>query len=113
MVVPTWATIRPVAAALHRFANPAVVCEGWYAVDERSPETHRGEAERAAGEVAHELAEAGAAYAKVGDADERSHPGGNAGDSEDSGDEAKASAESSEGEGEPEGEKRDEEGGAA
>jgi len=32
MVVPTWATIRPVAAPLQRFANPAVVCEGWYAV---------------------------------------------------------------------------------
>jgi TPP-dependent pyruvate/acetoin dehydrogenase alpha subunit len=37
---------------------------GWYAVDERTPETHRGERERehAEGEV-RELAEAGAAYA--------------------------------------------------
>jgi pyruvate dehydrogenase E1 component alpha subunit len=35
---------------------------GWYAVDERSPETHPGEKEREAGEVAHELAEAGAAH---------------------------------------------------
>jgi pyruvate dehydrogenase E1 component alpha subunit len=88
--------------------------KGWYAVDERSPETHRGEEERDAGDIAHELAEAGAAYAKVGDADERSHPGGggNSEDSDDSeGDETEASAESSEGEGEPEGEERDEEGG--
>jgi len=88
--------------------------KGWYAVDERSPETHRGEEERDAGDIAHELAEAGAAYAKVGDADERSHPGGggDSGDSDDSeGEETEASAESSEGEGEPEGEERDEEGG--
>jgi pyruvate dehydrogenase E1 component alpha subunit len=38
---------------------------GWYAVDERTPEPHRGEAEREAAEAAgvRELAEAGAAYA--------------------------------------------------
>src|SRR3954451_9061429 len=79
--------------------------KGWYAVDERSPETHRGEEERGASAVAHELAEAGAAYAGFGDADERSNPGGAAeSDNDESGDEAKASAESSEGEGEPEGE---------
>src|SRR4051795_1194486 len=35
----------------------------WYAVDERAPEPHRGEEERESGELAHELAEAGAAYA--------------------------------------------------
>jgi pyruvate dehydrogenase E1 component subunit alpha len=44
---------------------------GWYSVDERAPEPHRGERERESGEVAHELAEAGAAYAGVGDAEER------------------------------------------
>jgi pyruvate dehydrogenase E1 component alpha subunit len=44
---------------------------GWYSVDERSPEPHRGERERDSGVVAHELAEAGAAYAGVGDAEER------------------------------------------
>jgi pyruvate dehydrogenase E1 component alpha subunit len=44
---------------------------GWYSVDERSPEPHRGERERESGVVAHELAEAGAAYAGVGDAEER------------------------------------------
>ena len=36
---------------------------GWYAVDERSPEPHRGEREQAMPEAARELAEAGAAYA--------------------------------------------------
>ena len=44
---------------------------GWYTVDERSPDAHPGEQEREAGEVAHELAEAGAAYANVGDAQAR------------------------------------------
>jgi pyruvate dehydrogenase E1 component alpha subunit len=44
---------------------------GWYSVDERSPEPHPGEKEAEAGDVAHELAEAGAAYARVGDAEER------------------------------------------
>jgi pyruvate dehydrogenase E1 component alpha subunit len=37
--------------------------EGWYAVDERSPEPHRGEREDKMPEAARELAEAGAAYA--------------------------------------------------
>jgi pyruvate dehydrogenase E1 component alpha subunit len=36
---------------------------GWYAVDERSPEPHRGEREDRMPETARELAEAGAAYA--------------------------------------------------
>jgi pyruvate dehydrogenase E1 component alpha subunit len=44
---------------------------GWWAVDERSPDAHRGEAERESGVVAHELAEAGAAYAGVGEAQAR------------------------------------------
>jgi pyruvate dehydrogenase E1 component subunit alpha len=39
---------------------------GWYAVDERSPDTHPGEEEREAGRRAHELAERGAAYAGPG-----------------------------------------------
>jgi len=39
----------------------------WWTVDERSPEVHRGEREREAGELPHELAEKGAAYAGVGD----------------------------------------------
>jgi pyruvate dehydrogenase E1 component alpha subunit len=37
--------------------------EGWYAVDERSPEPHRGEHEGHMPDAARELAEAGAAYA--------------------------------------------------
>ncbi len=36
---------------------------GWYAVDERSPEPHRGEREESMPTAARELAEAGAAYA--------------------------------------------------
>ncbi len=59
---------------------------------------HRGEEEREAGEVAHELAEAGAAYAKVGDAEERAR--------------RKRQGRRGASEGEPEGEERDEEGGA-
>ena len=47
---------------------------GWWTVDERSPEVHRGEREREAGELPHELAEEGAAYASVGDAQERAPP---------------------------------------
>jgi pyruvate dehydrogenase E1 component alpha subunit len=43
----------------------------WWTVDERSPEAHRGEAERESGEVAHELAEAGAAYAGAGETQAR------------------------------------------
>jgi hypothetical protein len=39
----------------------------WWTVDERSPEVHRGEHERQAGELPHELAERGAAYASVGE----------------------------------------------
>jgi pyruvate dehydrogenase E1 component alpha subunit len=67
---------------------------GWYAVDERSPETHRGEEERESGKLAHELAEAGAAYAGVGDARAR-----------------KRRQDEDEGEGEPSGEEREQEGG--
>jgi pyruvate dehydrogenase E1 component alpha subunit len=46
---------------------------GWYAVDERTPEVHRGEEEHEIGKhgTPHELAEAGAAYAGVGDVQRR------------------------------------------
>ena len=44
---------------------------GWYMVDERAPEPHRGEEERESGKLAHELAEAGAAYAGVGEVQAR------------------------------------------
>ena len=75
--------------------------KGWYAVDERSPEVHPGEKEREAGDVAHELAEAGAAYAKVGDAKERANPSGEAGD--DDGGQGTGDGAGSEGSEEPEG----------
>jgi hypothetical protein len=47
--------------------------QGWYSVDERTPEVHRGEDEHEVGAhgVAHELAEAGAAYAGAGDVQRR------------------------------------------
>ena len=76
--------------------------QGWYSVDERSPDVHPGEKEAEAGEVAHELAEAGAAYARVGDAEERSRRQTRGADDE--GDEGS-------GEGEASGEEREEEGG--
>jgi len=48
---------------------------GWYAVDERSPDTHPGEEEREAGERAQELAERGAAYAEPGAGSRRESEG--------------------------------------
>jgi TPP-dependent pyruvate/acetoin dehydrogenase alpha subunit len=46
----------------------------WWTVDERTPEVHRGEREREAGELPHELAEQGAAYASVGERRQRRSP---------------------------------------
>jgi pyruvate dehydrogenase E1 component alpha subunit len=48
---------------------------GWYAVDERSPDTHPGEEERDAGERARQLAERGAAYAGPGAQPKRKEEG--------------------------------------
>jgi len=48
--------------------------EGWYAVDERSPEPHRGEHESEMPDAARELAEAGAAYAEQQDDGPRPNP---------------------------------------
>jgi pyruvate dehydrogenase E1 component alpha subunit len=47
---------------------------GWYAVDERSPEPHRGEREDRMPDAARELAEAGAAYAEQPDDRQRPNP---------------------------------------
>ncbi len=69
---------------------------GWWTVDERSPEPHRGEREREAGALPHELAEKGAAYASVGDAQER----------------RRRSRKADQGEGEPGADEPEEEGGA-
>jgi pyruvate dehydrogenase E1 component alpha subunit len=54
----------------------------WWTVDERSPEAHRGEAERDSGDVAHELAEAGAAYAGAGETKARRRRRGETGPDE-------------------------------
>ncbi len=70
---------------------------GWWTVDERSPEVHRGEHEREAGALPHQLAEEGAAYASVGDAQERRRRSRRSGDA---------------GEGEPGANEPEEEGGA-
>ncbi|MFL5781107.1 MAG: pyruvate dehydrogenase (acetyl-transferring) E1 component subunit alpha [Thermoleophilaceae bacterium] len=72
---------------------------GWHTVDERSPDVHPGEQERDAPDVSHDLAEAGAAYANVGDAKERARR------------QKDGSSDDEEGEGEPADEERDEEGG--
>jgi pyruvate dehydrogenase E1 component alpha subunit len=47
------------------------VRDPWWSTDSRSPDVHRGEQEREAGDVAHELAEAGAAYADETDPETR------------------------------------------
>jgi len=70
--------------------------QAWWLVDERSPETHRGEEEREAGQVAHQLAEAGAAYAGEDVTSERR---------------SRRADHQDRGEGEPAEETRDEEGG--
>jgi pyruvate dehydrogenase E1 component alpha subunit len=76
--------------------------QGWYAVDERAPEVHRGEEERDSGDMAHELAEAGAAYARVGDEKERSRREGRG---------QTAEEQDEDGAGEPGDDDRDQEGG--
>ncbi|HMU27717.1 MAG TPA: pyruvate dehydrogenase (acetyl-transferring) E1 component subunit alpha [Solirubrobacterales bacterium] len=48
---------------------------GWYAVDERSPEPHRGELGEDAPELARDLAESGAAHADGEDPEQQSRPG--------------------------------------
>jgi len=70
--------------------------QGWWTVDERSPETHRGEDERSQGDVARGLREAGAAYAATERQKTRGQREGQSG---------------GDGEGEPAGDVRDEEGG--
>jgi pyruvate dehydrogenase E1 component alpha subunit len=73
---------------------------GWHTVDERSPDVHPGEQERDAPDVSHELAEAGAAYANVGDAQERRRRQREGGE-----------ADEEAGEGEPGADEREDEGG--
>jgi pyruvate dehydrogenase E1 component subunit alpha len=71
-----WADASPEPALESLYDNVYVLgdqVQGWYSVDERTPEVHRGEDEPEVGKsgVAHELAEAGAAYAGAGDVQRR------------------------------------------
>ncbi|MBA2430139.1 MAG: pyruvate dehydrogenase (acetyl-transferring) E1 component subunit alpha [Thermoleophilaceae bacterium] len=81
--------------------------KGWLVVDERSPQLHRGEHEKGSNPDPYGLAEAGAAYAREGDAEARRkrHSGGGASDRDE------ASEDTADGEAEPSAEERDEEGG--
>jgi pyruvate dehydrogenase E1 component alpha subunit len=88
----------------------------WWTLDERSPEVHRGEREREAGDVPHELAEKGAAYANVGDHHSRRSGSPQDRDEEGSqqgpGEEDEEGGAEASGEGEPGGDDRDNQGGA-
>ena len=71
-----WADSSPEPALESLYENVYVLgdqVQGWYSVDERTPEVHRGEDEPEIGKqgVAQELAEAGAAYAGAGDVQKR------------------------------------------
>jgi len=79
------ASPEPALDTLYENLYAVTDTEGWYAVDERSPEPHRGEREDRMPDAARELAEAGAAYAgqpagprpnpaEHGDADEGVEP---------------------------------------
>jgi len=57
------ASPEPALDALYESLYVLDSAAGWYAVDERSPEPHRGEDEAEMPAAARELAEAGAAYA--------------------------------------------------
>jgi pyruvate dehydrogenase E1 component subunit alpha len=71
-----WADESPEPALESLYENVYVLgdqVQGWYSVDERTPDVHRGEDEPEIGKsgVAQELAEAGAAYAGAGDVQRR------------------------------------------
>jgi pyruvate dehydrogenase E1 component alpha subunit len=57
------ASPEPALDTLYENLYAVTDSEAWYAVDERSPEPHRGEREENMPDAARELAEAGAAYA--------------------------------------------------
>src|SRR3954470_19404982 len=65
------ASPEPALETMYEGLYARTEAEGWYAVDERSPEPHRGEREDEIPEAARELAEAGAAYAGQEDEDPR------------------------------------------
>jgi pyruvate dehydrogenase E1 component alpha subunit len=68
------ASPEPALDTMYENLYAATGPEGWYAVDERSPEPHRGEHEDRMPETARELAEAGAAYADIEDEEPRPNP---------------------------------------
>jgi pyruvate dehydrogenase E1 component alpha subunit len=67
------ASPEPPLATMYESLYARTEADGWYAVDERSPEPHRGEREDEIPAAARELAEAGAAYAEE-PAGERPNP---------------------------------------
>jgi len=67
------ASPEPALESMYEALYARTEADGWYAVDERSPEPHRGEREDEIPEAARALAEAGAAYAE-GPAGERPNP---------------------------------------
>src|SRR6476469_1090133 len=68
------ASAEPALATLYENLYVLGGAEGWYAVDERRPEPHRGERESNMPDAARELAEAGAAYAEQQDDGPRPNP---------------------------------------
>ncbi|HET9153368.1 MAG TPA: pyruvate dehydrogenase (acetyl-transferring) E1 component subunit alpha [Solirubrobacterales bacterium] len=64
---------EPPLATMYEGLYAHTEADGWYAVDERSPQPHRGEREDEIPAAAHALAEAGAAYAEE-PAGERPNP---------------------------------------
>jgi pyruvate dehydrogenase E1 component alpha subunit len=83
----------------------------WWTVDERSPEVHRGEREREAGDVPHQLAEQGAAYAGVERRARKRDEGAQEDEAGEKGEADDAGAEAS-GDGEPGADDAEERGGA-
>jgi pyruvate dehydrogenase E1 component alpha subunit len=65
------ASPEPPLATMYEELYARTEADSWYAVDERSPEPHRGEREDEIPAAARELAEAGAAYAGAADDEAR------------------------------------------
>jgi pyruvate dehydrogenase E1 component alpha subunit len=87
----------------------------WWTLDERSPEVHRGEHEREAGDVPHRLAEQGAAYAGIERRSRKRDEDEGEGEPDEEGDGVQGEAAeggSGDGEGEPGAEDAEERGGA-
>jgi pyruvate dehydrogenase E1 component subunit alpha len=68
------ASPEPALETMYEGLYARTEADGWYAVDERSPEPHRGEREDEIPAAARELAEAGAAYAGQEESGDRPNP---------------------------------------